>query len=164
LKSDVDRIIYQNGFVDVFKREKSLSPEPIPDNKAKKDTIDLSSQMKTQYPDLYKKYKGGVNMRNIGNGCIGLGVGSTILGVAAIIAGSGKDGSKGLLSMGYISLGASGAFFATGFPLSCVGKRNKNRALDEFRQQNQSTSSASPQLRFGLGAHGIGLSYMFGGR
>ncbi|MDR0413938.1 MAG: hypothetical protein LBH84_00795, partial [Prevotellaceae bacterium] len=63
-----------------------------------------------------------------------------------------------VLSVGVLCVG--GAFFGTGLIVKSLGKSPVRKAVNAYNGQLYS-STAAPELQFGLTRHGVGFVYQF---
>ena len=127
---------------------------------------ELRQEMALNAPQLYKKYKTGRTLS-------GIGMGLTLGGVAAVIAGIASGDNETVKEGGRttIYLSGSGAAFASigtacilaGIPLWIIGGTKKRKAQNRYIRDFSYEVAAKPLPYIQLNAvrNGIGLAYVF---
>ena len=173
LKSDIVTILYQNGKVETFDVK---SPIPKTENPAvdaqrardasialryKASTDEIVNLMRSDYPELYKKYESGSTQQGAGNVCIFLSIASAVGGIIMIVDGNKKwDGAQQVKTGTILAAGVAPVLMCIGAPLSLVGIGRKNEAINTCRRLNP-YAATEPSLKLNLYGNGVGLALVF---
>ncbi|MDR2476092.1 MAG: hypothetical protein LBD45_09585 [Bacteroidales bacterium] len=126
-------------------------------------TGNLVDDMRTNAPDLYKSYRSGNKLRNVGMGLTIGGIAATIVGVAV------ADKKTTTTSTGtQVNLSGTGAAvfvvgvvgILAGTPTWIIGGSKKRRAKNAYLKKYSYEPSA-PYLKLNSSADGIGLALVF---
>jgi hypothetical protein len=123
----------------------------------------LIDNMRSDAPRLYRSYRTGRVLSNVGRGCTLGGVTAAVIGIVTATKSTTTTSTETRVEV----LGAGGALFvvgtifaAAGTPLWIIGSTKKRNARRAFQREHGNVSSV-PHLKLHSSAHGVGVALVF---